>query len=243
MIWSAISGISSSKRRRTKSGWVRLRMILTRWPTLRTSRMMARMRSLGWWLSPGICSLRGRSASVLPRLTMTAPPSNRCTVPVTRSPRWSSNSSKRLSRSASRIFWMITCLAVWAAIRPSSDGSILIAVLGRLDRARLGVDVDLDLGGLGVVLLGRGGECRLDPLEQNILGDILVAVDAIDDADQIDAHSSPPRRGRTTPESGIVRVTGTSRRPAPRGGVVQVSCRDVPALSNASLEPRRRPPR
>ena len=39
MIWSAISGISSSKRRRTKSGWVRLRMILTRWPALRTSRI------------------------------------------------------------------------------------------------------------------------------------------------------------------------------------------------------------
>ncbi len=38
--------------------------------------------------------------------------------------RWSSNSSNRLSRSASRIFWMMTCLAVWAAIRPSSAGSI-----------------------------------------------------------------------------------------------------------------------
>ena len=37
----------------------------------------------------------------------------------------SSNSSNRLSRSASRIFWMMTCLAVWAAIRPSSAGSIL----------------------------------------------------------------------------------------------------------------------
>ena len=86
MIWSAISGISSSKRRRTKSGWVRLRMILTRWPTLRTSRMTARTRSPGWLLSPGICSERGRRASVLPRLTVTAPPSKRWTVPLMRSP-------------------------------------------------------------------------------------------------------------------------------------------------------------
>jgi hypothetical protein len=52
-------------------------------------------------------------------------PLERWTVPVIRSPRWSSNSSKRLSRSASRIFWMMTCLAVWAAIRPNSEGSIL----------------------------------------------------------------------------------------------------------------------
>ena len=62
---------------------------------------------------------------------MTAPPSNRCTVPVTRSPRCSSNSSNRVSRSASRIFWMITCLAVWAEIRPELGRIHLDPILDR----------------------------------------------------------------------------------------------------------------
>ena len=141
---------------------------------------------------------------------MTAPPSNRWTVPVTRSPRWSSNSSKRLSRSASRIFWMITCLAVWAAIRPSSEGSILapslVASMAPVSR----IDVDLDLGGVRVVLPGRGGERRLDAFEQDILGDILVAVDAIDDADQIDAHSISSEACSLT----ALDVSGDHSRPA-----------------------------
>jgi hypothetical protein len=42
----------------------------------------------------------------------------------------------------------------------------------------------------------RRGQSRLDSLEQNILGDILVSVDAINDANQIDTHSSSPRRAR-----------------------------------------------
>src|SRR5205823_4109270 len=41
-----------------------------------------------------------------------------------------------------------------------------------------------------------GGERRLDPLEQDFLGDILVAMDAVHDPDQIDTHATPPgRRG------------------------------------------------
>ena len=52
-------------------------MIFTRWPCLRTSRMTACTRSLTWCVSPGICSLRGRIASVLPRVTMAVPPSTR----------------------------------------------------------------------------------------------------------------------------------------------------------------------
>ena len=44
--------------------------------------------------------------------------------------------------SASRIFWIITCLAVWAAMRPSVSGSIVVlAVLGG-DVAGGAVDVD-----------------------------------------------------------------------------------------------------
>src|SRR4030088_435894 len=53
MVRSAISGISFSNSRRTKSGCVLDRMILTRCPTLRTSKMTALMRSPTWWVSPG----------------------------------------------------------------------------------------------------------------------------------------------------------------------------------------------
>ena len=110
-------------------------MILTRWPTLRTSRMTALTRSPTWCVSPGICSLRGRMASVLPRLTMAAPPSKRCTVPVDEQLALQPLHVGRTGvwLSASRIFWIITCLAAWAAMRPSSPacGSIiLVALLG-----------------------------------------------------------------------------------------------------------------
>ncbi len=61
------------------------------------------------------------------------------------------------------------------------------AVLGRHDVACLAVDADLDVGRLlRVVLAGRRVEGRLDAFEERILGDVLVAVDAIDDADEID---------------------------------------------------------
>ena len=49
--------------------------ILTREPCLRTSNTVARTRSLVWCVSPGICSLRGRIASVLVRATVAVPPS------------------------------------------------------------------------------------------------------------------------------------------------------------------------
>ena len=118
---SAISGISCSKSRWTSCGRIRERMILTRLPTFRTSKIVARMRSLGWKVSPGICSLRGRIASVAPSVTVAVAPSKRLTTPDTISPICSSNSSWIASRSASRIFWMMTCLAVWAPIRPESS--------------------------------------------------------------------------------------------------------------------------
>ena len=43
-------------------------------------------------------------------------------IPVTSSPTRSLYSSNIMPRSASRIRWRITCLAVWAAIRPKSSG-------------------------------------------------------------------------------------------------------------------------
>ena len=201
MIWSAISGISSSKRRRTKSGWVRLRMILTRWPTLRTSRMTARSRSLGWWLSPGICSLRGKQRVGLAEVDGDGAPLEPLDGPG--------------DEVAALVFELVEeAVALGLADLLDDDllgrlggdpaqqlGVHLLAVLDRLDLAGLGVDRDVDLVGVGVVLLGRRLQRRLDPLEQNILGDILVAVDAIDDADQIDAHASPPRRAGSVRES------------------------------------------
>jgi hypothetical protein len=53
---------------------------------------------------------------------MTLPYSTRLTVPLTISPMRSLNSSNCRSRSASRTFCTITCLADWAAIRPKSIG-------------------------------------------------------------------------------------------------------------------------
>ena len=77
---------------------------------------------------------------------------------------------------------------------PQLGGVHLDPVLGGFDGTGLAVDVNLDLAGFRIVLAGRGGERRLNPVEQDILGDILVAVNTVDDADQIDAHSIPPRR-------------------------------------------------
>ena len=51
--------------------------------------------------------------------------SKRRTMPVINSPFLSLNSWKVMSRSASRIFWITTCFAVWAAMRPSSSVPML----------------------------------------------------------------------------------------------------------------------
>src|SRR3989338_1747394 len=59
-------------------------------------------------------------ASARPSSTMMSPRSNLCTVPATMSPTRPWNSAKTTSRSASRIFWMMTCLAVCAAMRLKS---------------------------------------------------------------------------------------------------------------------------
>src|SRR5262249_38237455 len=72
------------------------------------------------------------------------------------------------------------------------------AVRGGRRLAGVAVDPDLDLFSVGIVLLRGRGQRRFDPLEQDLLGDILVAVDAIDDTDQIDAHDTEaPRHAET----------------------------------------------
>ena len=73
---------------------------------------------------------------------MIAPFSKRRTMPVTISPLRSLYSLKTLSRSASRTRWMITCLAVCAAMRPKPA------------RVELHADLVADLG-VGVVARAR----------------------------------------------------------------------------------------
>ena len=126
---------------------------------------------------------------------------------------------------------------------PAELGGVhLDPVLGRVDRPGVAVDVDLDLGRIGIVLAGRRGERRLDPIEQDILGDILVAVDAVDDPDQIDAHSNSSEAChpfKPLDESRIAtrRPGRKERRAAPgRTGGARSSCRDAIEQSNASLD-------
>ena len=124
IIPSAISGISCSNKRCTKRGRVRLSTTLTFVPCGRTSHTIARIRSLLRCDSPGICSLRGRIASTVLSWTVTIGPSTRWTVPFTISSMSSWNSAIWESRSASRSFWIMTCLAICAPMRPTiSSGS------------------------------------------------------------------------------------------------------------------------
>jgi hypothetical protein len=153
--------------------------------------MMARTRSPGWWLSPGICSLRGSRPSVLPRLTGDGAP------------------LEPLDRPGDQLAALVLELVVEAValgLADLLDDDLLgrlggdaaevrrvdrLTVLDGLDLAQIPVDADLDVLGVRVMLLGRRGQRRLDPLEEHLLGDVLVAVDAVDDADQIDAHAVP----------------------------------------------------
>ncbi len=72
--------------------------------------------------SRGIISSRRMMPSARPRSTMTLPYSTRFTVPLTISPMRSLYSPNWRSRSASRTFCTMTCLAFCAATRPNSSG-------------------------------------------------------------------------------------------------------------------------
>ena len=81
------------------------------------------MRSPVLYLSPGNCSSGLMIAVPRPRSTRTTRPCRRCTVPMRTSPSCSLYSLYVTSRSASRNFCVMTCLAVMAAIRPNSLGT------------------------------------------------------------------------------------------------------------------------
>ena len=79
------------------------------------------------------------------------------------------------------------------------------AVVGAVDGARLTVDQDDDVFELSVVFFGSRHQRRLDSLEDDLLVDILIAVDRVDDAKQlVGVHGillSPDRETPSTPRS------------------------------------------
>ena len=88
-----------------------------------TSMIMARTRSPLRRFSLGIISLRRSRPSTRPDSTMMSPLSMRLTVPTKIfSPR-AMNSLSNISRSASRIFCKMTCLAAMAPMRPMGNDS------------------------------------------------------------------------------------------------------------------------
>ena len=117
-------------------------------------------------------------------------------IPVISSPTRSWYSSNIIIRSASRIRCRITCLAVWAAIRPKSSGvtsrvldlvlvggdhlGVELGLLRLAQLARFGVDLALllllGLGRLGQQLLLQLG--RQDQLEDAEVAGFVVEVDA-----------------------------------------------------------------
>ena len=138
------------------------------------------MRSPRRTFSRGIISSRRMMPSARPRSTMTLPYSTRLTVPLAISPMRSLYSPYWRSRSASRTFCTITCLAFCAGTRPkSSGGSALgdqVADLG-VGVAALGVG-ERDLR--GVVLdrldhLQHAGELGLAGLGVDLAADVVLA--------------------------------------------------------------------
>src|SRR5665647_2638957 len=106
------------------SGAVRDRMMGAPRKVVSTSMIMARTRSPERRFSFGIMSPRRRRPSTRPDSTMRSPLSMRLTVPTNiLSPR-DMKSLSSISRSASRIFCRMTCLAACAPIRPIGRLSI-----------------------------------------------------------------------------------------------------------------------
>jgi hypothetical protein len=125
------------------------------------------------------------NASARSTVTMSAPPSYRWAVPVTISPTRLLNSSKMLLRSSSRNFWIMTCLKVWAAMRPKASGaSQRLAVAEEVICAVDGVERAGELLGVeGVVeLAGRGHHRLLEVADRAGCVDVAVAGDRVEDA-------------------------------------------------------------
>ena len=120
---SAISGTSRANSFLTSVGCERDSVICGPRMPLRTDVTRHLMRSPWTYFSPGTRSLTGRSASSLPRSTITSSGLRPCWItPEMMSPSLPENSPKRISSSASRSRCSMTCLAVVAAIRPNPAG-------------------------------------------------------------------------------------------------------------------------
>ncbi|MPN07889.1 hypothetical protein SDC9_155161 [bioreactor metagenome] len=119
----SISGTSLRNSSIMNSGAERERMMGAPRSVRSTSMIMARTRSPLRRFSLGIISPRRRRPSTRPDSTMMSPLSMRLTVPVKIfSPRLMKSFSS-ISRSASRIFCRMTCLAAIAPIRPIGTDS------------------------------------------------------------------------------------------------------------------------
>ena len=121
-IWmtsSAISGTSILNSSINISGQERLRINWGPRPSSLISLRIARTRSLTRNVSRPTSWSRGNSPSaLLPRSTMTLSRVTFFTVPATSTPTLLLYCSTTCARSASRTRCTITCLAVWAAMRP-----------------------------------------------------------------------------------------------------------------------------
>ena len=119
----SISGTSWRNSSIMNSGAERDKMIGAPRNVRSTSMIMARTRSPERRFSFGIISLRRKRPSTRPLSTMMSPLSMRLTVPTKiLSPR-DMKSLSNISRSASRIFCRMTCLAAMAPIRPIGTDS------------------------------------------------------------------------------------------------------------------------
>ena len=79
----------------------------------------------------------------------------------------------------------MTCLAVWAPMRSAiSSGIQRHAVVRAADRAVIAIDMDDDVLFFAVVFLGGRDQGRFDAFEDDLLVDVLVAVDRVDDPKQ-----------------------------------------------------------
>ena len=138
------------------------------------------MRSPSRTFSRGIISSRRMMPSAFCRSTMTLPYSTRLTVPLAISPTRSLNSPCWRSRSASRTFWTMTCLAFCAATRPKSSGGSDSAIRSPTLASGLRriASATRDLGRLvldGVDHLQHAGELGLAGLRVDLAADVVLA--------------------------------------------------------------------
>ena len=120
----SISGTSWRNNSIMNSGAERDKIIGAPRRVKSTSMIIARTRSPTRRFSLGIISVRRSLPSTRPLSTMMSPLSMRLTVPTKMlSPR-DINSLSSISRSASRIFCKMTCLAAMAPMRPMGTDSI-----------------------------------------------------------------------------------------------------------------------